>query len=515
MSKKQSTPSPHPSFFLFRTSVSLKSGVFSVASDGASCMTSTKKPTIKEILDIHSVAIVGVSEKLGYYWVHSMLQWEHELKIWLVSKKEGEVLGHKIYTSLAEVPEDIDYAIIAVPFKYVPQALRECHAKGAKAVTIFTSGFSELGTKEGKQRESEVEEILDELNIRAFGPNCMGLMYPRIGFAFLPTVKRLVGNVGFLSQSGGVAIATYTAGVEGGVGFSKVFSFGNQVDISPQELLDFLRDDIETKVIGAYIEGAKNGRQILNSLVKTAKKKPVVLLKGGRTNAGARAASSHTGALAGNQEIWTAAFRQANVQTVDTLEDLIATLSIFSLSPRPRTRDVGIVAISGGTSVIYTDLCIENGLNVPRTSPDTLKRLNPLIRDVGTGLGNPIDLAADYYQDQTTTEVIRIAAEDPQFSSLIFEVDVHNMHQVASIMGAQDVLVDYWRAIAKVGKEIVERNNKPVLAVVPEVAYPIPRSEAWNVFVEEGIPVFHNMIEAIMALARVCNYHEVKDERNA
>ncbi|MFW9957912.1 MAG: CoA-binding protein [Candidatus Odinarchaeota archaeon] len=478
-------------------------------------MTSTKKPTIKEILDIRSVAIVGVSEKLGYYWVHSMLQWDHHLKIWLVSRREGEVLGHKIYTSLSDIPEKIDYAIIAVPYKYVSQALLECHAKGAKGVTIFTSGFSELGTDEGRQRELEIRKILDELDMRAFGPNCMGLMYPEIGFAFMPTVKRLAGNVGFLSQSGGVAITTYTAGVEGGVGFSKVFSFGNQVDITQQELLDYLRNDNETDVIGAYIEGAKNGREVLTSLIETAKKKPVVVLKGGRTSAGARAASSHTGALAGDQEIWTAAFRQANIQTVDTLEDLVATLSIFSLSPKPKNRDVGIVAISGGTSVIYTDLCLENGLNIPRTSPDTLERLYPLIRDVGTGLGNPIDLAADYYQDQTTVEVIRIVAKDPQFSSLIFEADVHNMHQVATIMGAQDVLVDYWRAVARVGREIIEQSNKPVLAVIPEVAYPKARADAWNVFVSEGIPVFHNMIEAIRALTRVCKYYEVALDRHS
>jgi acyl-CoA synthetase (NDP forming) len=476
-------------------------------------MTLAKKPTIKEILDIRSVAIVGVSEKLGYYWVHSMLQWDHKLKVWLVSRREGEVLGHRIYTSLADVPENIDFAIIAVPYKYVPQALRECHAKGAKGVTIFTSGFSELGTEEGRQRESEIRSILDELKMRAFGPNCMGLMYPDIGIAFMPTVKRLAGNVGFLSQSGGVAIATYTAGVQGGVGFSKVFSFGNQVDITPQEILDFLRDDEKTKVIGAYVEGAKNGHEVLASLFKTAKKKPIVVLKGGRTKEGARAASSHTGALAGSREIWKAVFQQANVQTVDTLEDLVATLSIFSLSPKPKTRDVGIVAISGGTSVIYTDLCIENGLNVPSTSPDTLERLNPLIRDVGTGLGNPIDLAADYYQDQTTSEVIRIIGQDQQFSSLIFEADVHNMFQVATIMNAQDVLADYWNAIAKVGREIVEQNNKPVLAVLPEVAYPEARTQAWDVFVGKGIPVFHNMTEAIRALARVCRYHEIENAR--
>ncbi len=476
-------------------------------------MTIMKKPTINEILDIRSVAIVGVSETLGYYWVHSMLQWEHDLRVWLVSRREGEMLGHKIYKSLTEVPDRIDYAIIAVPYKYVPQILRECYEKGVKAVTIFSSGFSELGTEEGRQRESEIRTILDEQGVRAFGPNCMGLMYPEIGFAFMPTLKRLSGNVGFLSQSGGVSMTSYTSGVEAGVGFSKVFSYGNGVDISPQELLDYLREDARTKVIGAYIEGAKNGRQVLNSLIDAAKVKPVVILKGGRTGAGSRAASSHTGALAGNQEIWKATFLQANVQTVDTIEDLVATLSIFSLSPRPETRDVGIVAISGGTSVVYTDLCIENGLRVPQTTSETIERLRQLMRDVGIGLANPIDMAYDYYQDQTTTEVVRVIAEDVGFSSIIFEADVYNMHQVATIMGAQDVLVDYWKAVAKAGRQVVEEVKKPVLVVLPEVAYPKARIDAWNAFVKEGLPVFHNMYEAIRALARVCKYYEVNDSR--
>ncbi|MFW9975681.1 MAG: hypothetical protein ACFFDQ_10470 [Candidatus Thorarchaeota archaeon] len=349
--------------------------------------------------------------------------------------------------------------------------------------------------------------------MRAFGPNCMGLMYPKIGFAFMPTIKRLSGNVGFLSQSGGVAITTYTAGVESGVGFSKVFSFGNQVDITPQELLDYFQDDDETEAIGAYLEGVKNGKNILDSMKKLASKKPVVVLKGGRSTEGSRAAASHTGALAGSKEIWQAAFRQANVVTVDTVEDLIATLSIFSLSPRPKTRNVGLIAISGGASVILTDLCIEKGLNVPRTSDDTIKKLNPLILDVGTGLGNPIDLAADYYQDQTTSEVIRIAGEDTDFDSLIIEADVHNMHQVATIMDAADVLVDYWKVMAQAAKKVVETKNKPVLVVIPEVAYPIPRNDAWNVFVNHGLPVFRNITEAVSALSRVCIYYETKEKR--
>jgi acyl-CoA synthetase (NDP forming) len=477
-------------------------------------MTPSKKPTISEILDIQSVAIVGVSQSMGYYWAHSMMQWEHNLRVWLVNKRGGEVLDKKILTSVGDIPEKIDYAIIRVPYRAVPQTLRECHKQGAKAVTIFTSGFSELETEEGRQREKEIRAILDETGMRAFGPNCMGLMYPKIGFSFMPTVKRLSGNVGFLSQSGGVAITSYTAGVESGVGFSKVFSFGNQVDITPQELLDYLQDDHETSVIGAYIEGVKNGKRILDSMKQAASKKPIVVLKGGRSTEGSRAAASHTGALAGNREIWNAAFRQANVLTVDTLEDLVATLSIFSLSPKPKSRNVGIVAISGGTSVIYTDLCIEKGLKVPNTSEETIKKLDPLILDVGTGLGNPIDLAADYYQDQTTTEVIRIAGEESKFDSLILSADVHNMYQAASIMGAVDVLTDYWKIMAKAAKKVVEKEKKPVLVTIPEVAYQIPRAEAWNAFVESGLPVFRNINEAVSALARVCDYYETKDRRN-
>ncbi len=478
-------------------------------------MPAAKRPSLKEVLDIKSVAIVGVSAKLGYYWVHSMLQWDHELDVHLVSVKGGEVMGRRILESLEEVPGSIDYAIVAVPYKYVPQTLKEVSMKGAKGATVFTSGFSELGTPDGQKREDELRQLVQSLPTRVLGPNCMGLMYPKLGFAFMPTVKRLPGSVGFVSQSGGVAIATYTAGVESGVGFSKLFSFGNQIDITPSEILEYFADDKETKVVGGYIEGTRHGRAMLDALSKLAVRKPVVVLKGGRSEEGSRAVSSHTGALSGSRQIWDAVFKQANIQVVTTLEDLVATLSVFSLSPPPKSRRLGLVAISGGTSVIYTDLCIEHGLEVPRTSQATIDKLDPLIRDVGTGLGNPIDLAADYYQDQTVSEVVDIVGNEDRFDSLILEADVHNMHQVATIMGAADFLPDYWRAMARAGKKVADRLGKPVLVSVPEVAYPIPRAAAWNVFIEEGLPVFRNTREAVSALARVCEYYETRDRREA
>lgn len=466
------------------------------------------------MLDIKSVAIVGVSQKLGYYWVHSMLQWEHDLDIWLVSKSGGEALGRTILTDLDEIPGQIDYAIIAVPKRYVPDVYKQVAAKGAKGATIFTSGFSELGTDEGRDAERELQDLVQQHNTRVLGPNCMGLCYPRIGFAFMPTAERGIGNIGFLSQSGGVAIATYTTGVESGLGFSKLFSFGNSIDVRPSEILEYFMEDEETTVIGAYIEGTKEGKHLFNAMKELADKKPIIVLKGGRSDEGSKAAASHTGALAGSRDIWKAAFKQANIPTVRTLEEMVATLSVFSMCPAPASPDVGIIAISGGTSVIYTDLCIEEGLRIPRTSDATIQKLDELIRDVGTGLGNPIDLAADYYNDGTMREVVALVGAESRFKSIIIEADVHNMHQVASIMDAQDILVEYWRAMAEEGKKIIEKHKKPVVVAIPEVAYPEARTTAWREFVRHGIPVMRNISEAVTAIAKVSEYYDSKRERS-
>ncbi|MDF1540341.1 MAG: hypothetical protein P1Q69_15710, partial [Candidatus Thorarchaeota archaeon] len=254
-------------------------------------------------------------------------------------------------------------------------------------------------------------------------------------------------------------------------------------------------------------------KDLFSALSELAKKKPVVVLKGGRSEEGSRAASSHTGALAGSNVIWNSAFKQANVPTVTTLEDMVATLSLFSLSPPPASNGVGLVAISGGTSVIYTDLCVDHGLRVPRTSDAIVEKLDDLIKDVGTGLGNPIDLAADYYNDDTMRQVISVVGQEKRFDSIIFEADVHNMHQVATIMDAQEVLSHYWKAMAAEGKAIVEKHQKPVLVAIPEVAYPQARAEAWNIFVESGLPVFRNISEAVGALSRVSSYYQTRQHR--
>ncbi|MFX1370005.1 MAG: hypothetical protein ACFFAY_15535, partial [Promethearchaeota archaeon] len=257
------------------------------------------------------------------------------------------------------------------------------------------------------------------------------------------------------------------------------------------------------------------GKGLLESLKTLAEKKPVVVLKGGRSEEGSRAVASHTGALAGSRNIWDAAFKQANVQTVTTLEEMISTLSVFSLSPEPRSKRTGIIAISGGTSVIYTDLAIENGLEIPRTSPETIARLDPLIEDVGTSLSNPIDLAADYYNFNGLGDIIKIVGEDPNFDSILLEADVHYVHQVASIMNMQDDLHLFWNTMADAGRHVVKTQKKPVLVAIPEVAYPEPRTMAWNLFTNSGLPVFRNIAESVTALKKVVSYYDTKRRRSS
>ena len=175
--------------------------------------------------------------------------------------------------------------------------------------------------------------------------------------------------------------------------------------------------------------------------------------------------------------------------------------------------NVGIIAISGGTSVVYTDLCIEAGLSVPNSSPETVKQLRDVMLSVGNAVGNPIDLAADYYQDKVMTEVIRIVGEDPSFDSLILSVDYHNIHQVANIMDAVEEVQYLWGVMAKAGREVMEKQKKPVLVTIPDVAYHEARTRAWQQFVGEGLPVFSNISETVNALVRVCEYSEIRSSR--
>src|SRR4030042_1527708 len=256
------------------------------------------------VFNPRSVAIAGISLTRGYdamaeTYLRALIECKFNGPIYPLHPKGGEFRGLKLYPGVKDVPDLVDYVICCIPATAVPQLIRDCAAKGVKAVQFFTSGFGENGTDEGIRLEAEVCALAKQGGIRLIGPNCMGVYAPKSGLSFAPDYPTARGQVSFVCQSGGNAIYFIRYAAQRGVRFSKVISFGTAADINENELLEYLTDDPDTGIIAVYIEGFKDGRRFSKALRKAAAVKPVIMMKGGRTEAGTRAVGAQTGRLAG------------------------------------------------------------------------------------------------------------------------------------------------------------------------------------------------------------------------
>jgi acyl-CoA synthetase (NDP forming) len=455
-----------------------------------------------------SVALIGTSPSAGFYWLKSFLNYGFPGKIYPVNPKIDEALGLKFYKSLSDVPDPVDYAILRVPAHIVSRVLDECIAKGVKAVTIFTSGFSELGTKEGFQREKEIAAKIHSSPIRAFGPNCMGLTCPESRFAFRPDLKPIQGPVGFISQSGGKAIDAYLAVTETQLGCSKVFSYGNESDISSWELVEYLHQDSKTQVIGMYIEGVRDGPRLRKAITACAPDKPIVVWKSGVTEAGKRAVSSHSAALAGSSNIWDALLRQTGAATVDSFERLVNTIVTFIRCPPPPGKRVALIAISGGAGVAGTDSLAQYGFKIPRLNADTIEALSKVINAVGTNIKNPVDMASSYFYPENTVKTIRHVAEDKNIDAIIVEAAPHYVHFMANHMDLSDMAPMYWEMMIQAGQYCVNELHKPFLVAVPAVGYPQENLATRVQFRKANLPVFSNIVEAADILKIIYDYYQ-------
>ncbi len=455
-----------------------------------------------------SVALVGTSPSAGFYWLKSFLNFGFPGKIYPVNPKVDEALGLTFYKSLSDIPDPIDYAILRVPAHIVPQVLDECIAKGVKCVTIFTSGFSELGTEEGYLREKEITEKIHASSMRAFGPNCMGLTCPESHFAFRSDLKPNPGPVGFISQSGGKAIDSYLALAETEMGCSKVFSYGNEADISSWELVEYLHQDPKTQVIGMYIEGVRDGPRLRKSIAACAPDKPIVVWKSGVTDAGKRAVSSHSAALAGSTNIWNALLHQTGAASVDSFERLINTVVTFIRCPPPPGKRVALIAISGGAGVAGTDSLAQYGFEIPHLTPQTIQALSNVINAVGTNIKNPVDMASSYFYPENTVKTIRHVAEDKNIDAIIVEAAPHYVHFMANHMGMEEMATIYWDMMIKAGHYCIRELHKPFFVAVPAVGYPMENRATRNQFRIANLPVFSNIAEAADILKLVYDYYQ-------
>jgi acyl-CoA synthetase (NDP forming) len=362
------------------------------------CSEMTLKEQLDNLFKPRSVALIGASPTIGKwgYNILTLLLGDKNREIYAVNKHEAEVLGLKAYPSILDVPAPVDLAIITVPFQDVPTTMEECIRKGVKSAVVISGGLAESG-EEGAKVQEQLVEVARRGGIRFVGPNCMGFFDTSVDFntvIFLPQLRR--GPVALISQSGNSGQSIITLGIERGLGFSKYVSSGNEADLHFEDYLEYLAQDDETKVILGYIEGLREGQRFFELAKEITQKKPIVVVKAGRTQAGAKAARSHTAALAGSDLISDAAFKQAGVIRVDEIGELIDVAQVLLGQPLPRGRRVGVLSIGGGMAVMAADSVIKQGMQLAPLSPAIVEKLNSVLSRRWSH-GNPIDMGGDRF----------------------------------------------------------------------------------------------------------------------
>ena len=402
-----------------------------------------------------SIAVVGASRdsrKIGNAALKNLLISDYECKIYPINLKEKEILGLKCYRKIGDVPDEIDLVIISVPAPIVPQILRECVQKKVKNVIIISSGFSEAGNHE---LEDELKRIIknSKVRMRVLGPNTMGFKNAsdNLDASFVYGVPRK-GNLALISQSGALGIGMIYLANSEFVGVSKIIGVGNKIDIDDDDLIEYFAEDSETKVIGLYIESVKDGRAFMNAIKKC--NKPVLVVKAGRSKAGARATASHTGSMAGSDEIYSAAIKQAGGIRCRDIVELFDMARALAGQPPAQGNRIGIITNGGGLGILLTDACEANGLTIPKLSKETYKKIDRILPDL-VKPNNPVDLVADagFYRYEACT---RILLEDPNIDGVI----------VASVHGGYARPREFTGAILKMIRErkLHEAYRKPILA---------------------------------------------------
>jgi acetyltransferase len=372
-----------------------------------------------------SVAVVGASSNVdgpGHDYVKALVDSGFDGPIYPINPRSPEIMGLRAYPSLTDVPGDVDLVISCIPADGVLSLIDESREKGVRALHLFTGRFSETGDARAAALERDVLERASAAGIRIVGPNCMGMFDSRSGLSFRPDLPREPGDVAFISQSGNNSVELMLHGSARGLRFSKVVSYGNALDLTEADFLEFLADDADTRVVGAYIEGTRDGRRLFDALKKCAAKKPVVVLKGGRTGAGSRTAASHTAALAGQRQVWSAALKQAGAVEVATFDDLIDMLVAFAFLRGAGGINVGVVGGGGGRAVQSADVCEEAGLHVPKLPESIRGMLREKAPQLADWVDNPVDQSILAGSGVSGARVLEMMLEAPEFDCLIANV---------------------------------------------------------------------------------------------
>lgn len=378
---------------------------------------------LNKIFKPESVAVIGASDtpgKVGYIIVSNMISGGYKGKIYPVNPKSGEIQGLKAYKNIKDIPEKVDLVIMSIPAAFVNESVKDCGEAGVENMVVISAGFKEVG-EEGAKLEEELTALGKQYGINIIGPNSLGTTdsHTPLNSSFSQMMPP-AGNIAFISQSGAMMVAILDWSITSGIGFSKVISLGNKAGVTEIELMKYLADDPETAVIICYLESISDDDNFVNALRETATKKPIIVLKSGSSSAGAEAASSHTGALAGSDIAFDTAFRQSGILRVETMADLFDLGLAFSKAPLPTGPNVAIITNAGGGGVVTVDAMEKAGLELVKFDDETKARLRDCIPDEGS-VNNPIDVLGDAPVARYK-ESLDIVLEDPQVDSLIIMV---------------------------------------------------------------------------------------------
>lgn len=372
-----------------------------------------------------TVVVVGASRrpgKVGYELLRNLRE-TFRGNLYAVNPEAREVLGVPSYPSLLDIPERIDVAVIVVPAEKVPEVAEEAGKKGVRGLIVISGGFKEVGA-EGAERERRLVETVRRYGMRLIGPNCVGVYVPKTGMNTLFLSKERQGYpthgfIAFASQSGAFGSAVLDWAAMRGIGISKFISYGNKADVDEVDVLLYLKDDEDTRVITLYVEGVERGSEFFEVLREATKYKPVVVLKSGRTEAGARAASSHTGSLAGSDAIYDAVFRQSGAIRAYSMEELFDLAMGLAMQPPAAGDRVVVLTVGGGSGVMATDALSELGLRVPRLSDNTINRLRRVLLPFASPY-NPVDVTGSAVDEHLVEAIETILTSDDRIDAVMW-----------------------------------------------------------------------------------------------
>lgn len=376
------------------------------------------RAAMQRILMPDAIAVIGASPeqgKIGYAVMENIINGGYQGQLYPIHPRADAIMNRPCYRSVKDIPGPVDIAIFCIPARFVAQVLEECGEKGVRGAILIPSGFAEIGEA---QLQQEVVEVARRHNIRLMGPNIYGFYYtPKNLCATFCTPYSEKGTVALTSQSGGVGMAIIGFSRSNKMGVSAIIGLGNKSDIDEDDLLTFFEHDPNTQVVAMHVEDLKDGRAFAEVAQRVAKRKPVVVLKAGRTDMGARAAKSHTGALAGNDRIYEGVFREAGVIRARHLNEMLEFARALQMLPTPKGENVLIVTGAGGSGVLLSDACVDHGLKLMAVPPDLDQAFRQFIPPFGAA-GNPVDITGGE-PPETYKKTINLALYEPRVHSLI------------------------------------------------------------------------------------------------